>query len=147
MGRALLLLAGANWLRFGDPLESGYGGEVRQFRAKYFAGNFMHLLFLPAQGVFVYAPVLIMGVAAWPAFFLRHRREALLALLDAPPERSVTDSMMSSTPMLDRNTNGMIAPTATMMTINTITIPSPLRAAAVTCGAPPGRLMTTWGDA
>ena len=77
---ALLLLAGANWLRFGDPLESGYGGEVRQFRAKYFAGNFMHLLFLPAQGVFVYAPVLIMGVAAWPAFFLRHRREALLAL-------------------------------------------------------------------
>ncbi|MFQ5613131.1 MAG: hypothetical protein ACE5H9_13460 [Anaerolineae bacterium] len=77
---ALALGIGAlyNWLRFGSPLDSGYY-EVAWTTPP--AAGLYGLLFSPGKGVFLYAPPLLLSLAALPLFFKRHRPLALLIAL------------------------------------------------------------------
>jgi 4-amino-4-deoxy-L-arabinose transferase-like glycosyltransferase len=73
---ALAIVVWYNWLRFGDPLNTGYLAEER-FATPFFVG-FYGLTFSPGKGLFWYNPLLLASLVAWPAFFRRHRAEALL---------------------------------------------------------------------
>ncbi len=66
---AVILLAGHNALRFGDPLHFGYAGEG--FTTPPWKG-IAGLLFSPGKSVFLYAPPLVLSVVLWP----RYRRIA-----------------------------------------------------------------------
>ncbi|MFN2226951.1 MAG: hypothetical protein ACK2UY_11600, partial [Anaerolineae bacterium] len=66
-----------NWLRFGNPLTTGYLPE-ESFTTPFFQGLY-GLTLSWGKGLFWYNPLLIAAVAAWPAFYRRHRAEAALA--------------------------------------------------------------------
>jgi len=74
---ALAIAAWYNWLRFGSPLTTGYLPEER-FSTPFLEG-FYGLTLSPGKGLFWYNPLLLAALVAWPAFFRRHRAEALLA--------------------------------------------------------------------
>ena len=65
-----------NWFRFGSPLTTGYTPE-QSFATPFFEGLY-GLTFSPGKGIFWYNPILFAALIAWPAFFRRHRAEALL---------------------------------------------------------------------
>jgi hypothetical protein len=73
---ALAITGWYNALRFGSPLTTGYLPEER-FTTPFFEG-FYGLTFSPGKGLFWYNPLFLAALAAWPAFFRRHRAEALL---------------------------------------------------------------------
>jgi hypothetical protein len=73
---AVLIIGWYNWLRFGDPLTTGYLPE-ESFATPFLEG-FYGLTFSPGKGVFWYNPLLLAAMAAWPFFLRRHRTEALL---------------------------------------------------------------------
>ncbi|MFC2036844.1 phospholipid carrier-dependent glycosyltransferase [Chloroflexota bacterium] len=73
---ALAIIAWYNWLRFGSPLTTGYLPEER-FATPFLEG-FFGLILSPGKGLLWYNPLLFAALAAWPAFFRRHRAEALL---------------------------------------------------------------------
>jgi len=72
-----IALAYYNLARYGDPLNTGYLPEES------FSGVWLHgvagLLVSPGRGLFLYAPVLLLTLAAAPAFFRRQRSQAALA--------------------------------------------------------------------
>ncbi len=74
---ALVLIGWYNWLRFGSPLTTGYLPEERY--ATPFLEGLYGLTLSPGKGLFWYNPLFLATLAAWPAFFRRHRAEALLA--------------------------------------------------------------------
>jgi len=82
-GLPLLFFAGAflwlNWLRFGSPLETGYGDGGEAFTFNY-AVSLPALLFSPNKGLFIFAPALLVGLAGWPRFWRQHGHLALLLL-------------------------------------------------------------------
>lgn len=63
-----------NWLRFGHPLESGYGEQAAMFSATPLR-NAAALLFSWEKGVFLYSPILLFGLAGFPLLRQRHRAE------------------------------------------------------------------------
>jgi hypothetical protein len=73
---ALAIIAGYNWLRFADPLNTGYLPEER-FSTPFLEG-FYGLTLSPGKGLLWYNPLLFVALVAWPAFFRRHQAEALL---------------------------------------------------------------------
>ena len=73
---ALAISGWYNALRFGSPLTTGYLPEER-FATPFFEG-FYGLILSPGKGLLWYNPLLWAALAAWPAFFRRHRSEALL---------------------------------------------------------------------
>jgi hypothetical protein len=74
---ALVVTGWYSWLRFGDPLATRYMPEER-FSAPFFQGLY-GLTLSPGRGLLWYTPLFFAALAAWPAFFKRHRSEALLA--------------------------------------------------------------------
>ena len=74
---ALAVTGWYNWIRFGGPLATRYMPE-ETFSAPFFQGLY-GLTFSPGRGLFWYTPLFLASLAAWPAFFKRHRSEALLA--------------------------------------------------------------------
>jgi hypothetical protein len=75
---ALGLVGWLNAIRFGSPLETGYGTEARQFLPAQMPDTLPRLLGSLDKGLFVFCPVLALGVAGWSAFFRRYPREAAL---------------------------------------------------------------------
>jgi hypothetical protein len=73
---ALGISGGYNWIRFGNALTTGYLPEER-FSAPLLEGLY-GLTLSWGKGLFWYNPLLIAAAAAWPAFYRRHRAEALL---------------------------------------------------------------------
>jgi len=71
-----LTVAAYNVLRYGDPLQTGYH-PLETFSTPFLTG-LVGLLFSPGKSVFLYSPILLLVVAAFPTFFHRHRAEALL---------------------------------------------------------------------
>jgi hypothetical protein len=65
-----------NWVRFGSPWTTGYQPEERF--ATFFFKGFYGLVLNPGKGLLWYSPLLLAAVAAWPAFYRRHRGQALL---------------------------------------------------------------------
>jgi hypothetical protein len=64
-----------NWSRFGSFISTGYD-EIAWNNP--ILGGLYGLLFSPGKGVFIYAPLLILGLAAMAIFIKSHRSEALL---------------------------------------------------------------------
>jgi len=71
-----LIVAAYNLLRYGNPLQTGYH-PLETFSTPFFTG-LAGLLFSPGKSLFLYSPILVLSVAAFPAFFRRCREEALL---------------------------------------------------------------------
>ncbi|MBU0492789.1 MAG: hypothetical protein KKA73_16190 [Chloroflexi bacterium] len=71
-----LAVAAYNTLRYGTPLQTGYH-PLETFSTPFLTG-LVGLLFSPGKSLFLYSPILILAVAAVPAFWRRHRAEALL---------------------------------------------------------------------
>jgi len=75
---ALVVIGWYNWLRFGNPLTTGYLPEER-FATPFLEG-FYGLTFSPGKGLFWYNPLLFAALVAWPALVRKHRAEALLVV-------------------------------------------------------------------
>ncbi len=75
---ALFFLGFLNWARFGNPLESGYGGEVGHFEPTQVWWTLPALLFSLNKGLLTFCPAMLLGVLGWPAFLRAQPKEALL---------------------------------------------------------------------
>ncbi len=73
-----LLLALYNAHRFGNPLTSGYDPTVDNFSTPLLVGLYGQLL-SSGKSIFLYAPLGLVALFAFPAFARRHRPEALTA--------------------------------------------------------------------
>lgn len=71
-------VAWLNAVRFGSPLESGYGNEAHQFIPLQLWHTIPQLLGSLDKGLFIFCPILILGVFGWKEFASRYRPEALL---------------------------------------------------------------------
>jgi hypothetical protein len=77
---ACCFLAWLNVVRFGSALQSGYGSESGQFFPSQLWLTVPKLLLSLDKGLFVFCPILILGVLGWKDFFRRHRAEAVLCV-------------------------------------------------------------------
>lgn len=78
LGFCFILLL--NYIRFGQPLEFGYGLEANKF---YLSGIFQHagkLLYWLDKGIFIYNPLFILGVLGYYKFFRLFPKEAVFLL-------------------------------------------------------------------
>ncbi|HUS69957.1 MAG TPA: hypothetical protein VM075_04180 [Anaerolineae bacterium] len=75
------VLAGYNYVRFGNLLTTGYVGE-QSFSAPWVTG-ILGLLVSPGKGLLVFCPVLVAVLPSLPSFFRRHRLHATLTVLVA----------------------------------------------------------------
>jgi hypothetical protein len=75
---ALALIAAANYLRFGNPLESGYGSEAGLFSLAQLPQTVPALLISGDKGLLLFCPLLVVGLLGWWRFgSLRPRAAAL----------------------------------------------------------------------
>ena len=73
-----LLLSGYNYLRFGNPLTTGYLPQ-ESFRTPLLTG-LAGLLISPGRGLFLYCPIFLLILPAFPIFLRRHRIEGSFSL-------------------------------------------------------------------
>jgi hypothetical protein len=73
-----LLLAAANYLRFGNPLETGYGSEASSFSWGFFQRDWFDYLFSTQRGIIPFNPILLFALPGWFLVPLEHRRFAKL---------------------------------------------------------------------
>ena len=76
-GLALLLY---NYLRFGDPLQSGYSSAQNKFTLEFLRRDIADSLFTPQRGLFTFNPVLLAAIPGWFVFFRKKTPEAVLLL-------------------------------------------------------------------
>ena len=74
----LAAIASLNFVRFGSIWESGYGTEAGLFFFSQLPQTVPRLLGSFDEGLWVFCPVLVLGVLGLPAFARRHPREAAL---------------------------------------------------------------------
>jgi hypothetical protein len=73
-----LLLGLYNWVRFGNPLTTGYDfGAGETFYTPLWLGLY-GFLFSPYKSIFLYSPILLACFVSLPLFFKRHRLESWL---------------------------------------------------------------------
>ena len=72
----VISIAGYDWVRFGNPLATGYRGD-ETFDNPFLLGLY-GLLFSPGKGLFAYVPFLAVLPFSAAAFFQRAKRETLL---------------------------------------------------------------------
>ncbi len=78
-----VLVAGYNWIRFGNPFASGYGSEAQAFTTPLMNG-LSGLLLSPGKSLFLYAPATVLALPGLLLLWRRRRAEAaVLALLAA----------------------------------------------------------------
>jgi len=75
---AISVIAWLNVVRFGNPFESGYGEEARRFIVTQLPYTIPRLLGSLDKGLFLFCPVLIIGLVGWFPFIRRFPREASL---------------------------------------------------------------------
>jgi len=75
----LALVGWYNWARFGSLTATGYGGrEVGAVQGGDWWAGFSGIVLSPGKSLFVFSPVVILGLLAWWPFARRHLRAALL---------------------------------------------------------------------
>ncbi|MBI2939413.1 MAG: hypothetical protein HYY04_03165 [Chloroflexi bacterium] len=77
IGIWLVIIATYNYLRFGSALEGGYFLGPHSFTTPLYVGLY-GLLLSPGKSIFLYNPVLVLGLVAFSTFWRKHRYEALL---------------------------------------------------------------------
>lgn len=75
---ALIGLACLNAVRFGSPLESGYGSEASLFFPAQLWHTIPRLILSLDKGIFIFCPILLLGVVGWRHFARHFRYEAAL---------------------------------------------------------------------
>ena len=73
-----LLLAAANYFRFGNPFETGYGSEASSFSWAFFQRDWFDYLFSAQRGIFPFNPILLFALPGWFLFPLGYRNFAKL---------------------------------------------------------------------
>ena len=73
-----LLLAAANYLRFGSPFETGYGSQASSFSWEFFQRDWFDYLFSTQRGIFPFNPILLFALPGWFLFPLEYRNFAKL---------------------------------------------------------------------
>ncbi len=76
LAACLFLLALYNWTRFGNPLTTGYGSSV-QWNVPLWFGSY-GLLFSSGKGLVWFAPIVVLGLVALPAFVRKRPAEGWL---------------------------------------------------------------------
>jgi hypothetical protein len=81
-GLGVFLFGLSNFVRFGDPLETGYGafGSLSYFQYPLSLGIY-GLLLSPGKGLLVYSPILLLALAGFGSFSHKHPNEAVFILL------------------------------------------------------------------
>ena len=75
-----ILLSFANWARYGNIFESGYGSQQEAFSFFYFMRDWKDYLFSWDRGLFTYNPILLISLLLIPNLYKRDRRLAILIL-------------------------------------------------------------------
>jgi hypothetical protein len=73
-----LVLASVNYLRFGNPMETGYGSEASSFSWGYFQRDWFDYLFSTQRGIIPFNPILLFALPGWFLVPLEHRKFAKL---------------------------------------------------------------------
>ena len=74
----MIVVVGAfNFVRFGDPLQTGYSGGLSLFSNPLWVGLY-GLLLSPGKGVFLFSPIILLTIPAFWLFARRHAAEAAL---------------------------------------------------------------------
>lgn len=73
-----LLLAAANYFRFGNPFETGYGSESSSFSWAFFQRDWFDYLFSTQRGIIPFNPILLFALPGWFLFPLEYRNFAKL---------------------------------------------------------------------
>lgn len=76
-----LALAVANYLRFGNSMETGYGAEATSFSWQFFRRDWFDYLFSTQRGIITYNPILLLAVPGWFLVPSKHRKFANLCAL------------------------------------------------------------------
>jgi hypothetical protein len=71
-------VAWLNVVRFGNPLESGYGSQAHMFFPLQLWHTVPELLGSLDKGLFIYCPILVLGIFGWKEFASRYRPAAVL---------------------------------------------------------------------
>jgi len=74
-----LVIGGYNYLRFENPLTTGYLRDQESFRTPLLTG-LAGLLISPGRGLFLYCPIFLAILPAFPIFLGRHRIEGSFSL-------------------------------------------------------------------
>jgi hypothetical protein len=74
---ACCFLGWVDYLRFGNPFETGYGAESHLFYPSQMWWTIAGLLVSFEKGLFVFCPILVLGFFGWRTFYRKHRPEAL----------------------------------------------------------------------
>ena len=77
----LCAIVALNWVRFGSLMNFGYGAEQSQFSTPLLLG-LRGLLFSPSKSLFVFSPLIVLGLFGVKTFYAKHRTvaAAILAL-------------------------------------------------------------------
>lgn len=75
-----VLLATANYVRFGSILETGYGTQGSSFSFSYFQRDWFDYLFSTQRGIIPFNPVLLASLPTWFAIPKKHRNFFLLII-------------------------------------------------------------------
>ena len=77
----LSIILSLNYIRFGNIFESGYrDDESLKFNLGIMPENIFRLLFTFHKGIFIYNPILLIGILGYFNFFKVHKKESLLFL-------------------------------------------------------------------
>lgn len=74
-----------NWLRYGDPLNDGYGGAGPAMQRGNLLNGMWGFFLSPGKSIFVYTLPLLAALAGYGALVRRHRSTALLMLATVLP--------------------------------------------------------------
>lgn len=75
-----IILASTNYLRFGNPLETGYGSEAGSFSWEFFHRDWFDYLFSTQRGILPFNPILLIALPGWFLVPLEHRNFAKLCI-------------------------------------------------------------------
>jgi SAM-dependent methyltransferase len=69
-----------NYLRFGDPAQSGYSSVESKFNLTHLNRDFVASFFTPQRGLFAFNPILLATLPAWIPLFRKKAKEGFLLL-------------------------------------------------------------------
>lgn len=75
-----ILLSVANWARYGNIFESGYGSQQEAFSFSYFLRDWKDYLFSWDRGLFTYNPIVLISLLLIPKLFHKDKRLTILIL-------------------------------------------------------------------
>ena len=76
-----IIIASANFIRYGDVFETGYGTQASSFSLNYFVRDWLEYLASSQRGIFPFNPILLLALPGW--FFLPKQNRMFFALIAA----------------------------------------------------------------